>query len=85
MARVIVYSQPHCPACNAQKAWFRSEQVAFEDRDVTARQEWLEELVGLGSQGTPTTIVESGGAREVVIGFDRGRLRTLLRDAARGA
>lgn len=79
VAGVIVYSQPTCPPCRAEKAWFESQGVAFEDRDVTADPRWLQELVALGSQSTPTTVVESDGSREVVIGFDRTRLRALLR------
>lgn len=35
----------------------------------------MEELVELGSQGTPTTIIErDGGDRKVLIGFDIPKL-----------
>lgn len=78
MAKVIVYSQPTCGPCNAEKAWFDAEGIAYEDRNVHASQDWLRELVALGSQSTPTTVVESEDGRDVVIGFDRNRLRALL-------
>jgi arsenate reductase-like glutaredoxin family protein len=78
VAKVTVYSQPHCAPCAAEKAWFHSEHVAFEDRDVSSNPAWLEELLALGSQSTPTTVVEAEDGRQVVIGFDRPRLRTLL-------
>jgi glutaredoxin len=77
--KVTVYSQPHCPACNAEKAWFASEQIAFDDRDVSINSTWLAELMALGSRATPTTVVEADEGRQVVVGFDRNRLRALLR------
>lgn len=48
--------------------------VQFVERDVRADPQAVEELIGLGSRSTPTTLV--GG--EVVIGFDRLRLDQLL-------
>ena len=36
------------------------------------------ELVGLGSHSAPTTVVESDAGRDVLIGFDRRRLRRWL-------
>jgi hypothetical protein len=40
---------------------------------------WIQELIDLGSQGTPTTVVEGDdGAREVIVGFDRKRLAKAL-------
>jgi hypothetical protein len=56
----------------------REEGVAFEDRNIRENRDWLMELVDLGSQGTPTTVIESDGLREVIIGFDRVRLRRAL-------
>lgn len=78
MAKVIVYSQPTCPPCKAEKAWFDEQGIAYEDRNVHASEDWLRELVALGSQSTPTTVVESEAGRDVVIGFDRTRLKALL-------
>lgn len=78
MAKVIVYSQPACAPCSAEKAWFDQEGIAYEERDVQASADWLTELVAPGSPSTPTTVVESGNGRQVVVGFDRGRLRAVL-------
>lgn len=78
MTKVIVYTQPTCAPCHAETAWMREEGVAFEDRNIRENRDWLMELVDLGSQGTPTTVIESDGLREVIIGFDRVRLRRAL-------
>jgi len=78
VSRVIVYSQPGCGACRAEKDWLSQQGVAFEDRDIRAKPEWLQEIRVLGSQATPTTVVETEWGREVVIGFDRALLSKLL-------
>ncbi len=79
MAKVLVYSQPGCGACQAEKAWLSEKGVAYEDRDIRQDPKWLEELVELGSRGTPTTIIEhEGQERQVVIGFDAARMTKAL-------
>ena len=51
----------------------------FEDRDIGENRAWVSELIELGSQGTPTTVIEDEGAeRQVIIGFDRQRLSKAL-------
>lgn len=34
--------------------------------------------MAIGSRGTPTTVVTEGDRKDIVIGFDRARLATLL-------
>jgi glutaredoxin len=79
MATVVVYTQPGCGACQSEKAWLVEKGVAYEDRDIRKDAKWLEELVELGSRGTPTTIVERDGEeRQVLIGFDPQKLSQAL-------
>ena len=78
MTKVIVYSQPTCAPCHAEKAWMREQGIAFEDRNIRDNAAWLRELIALGSQGTPTTLIEADGERQVIIGFDRARLSRAL-------
>lgn len=78
MRHVIVYTQPGCSACHAQKEWMRSQGLAYEDRNIAEHQGRAGDLQHLGSHATPTTVVETDAEREVVIGFDRGRLQHLL-------
>jgi hypothetical protein len=35
-------------------------------------------LIDLGSRGTPTTVIEREGNRQVIIGFDPGKLSKAL-------
>lgn len=48
--------------------------IPFTERNVGADPEALRELVNLGSQATPTTLIDE----QVVIGFDRARIDQLL-------
>lgn len=52
--------------------------MEFEDRDIRVNKDWVNELIGLGSSGTPTTVVEEDGNREVIIGFNQQKLSELL-------
>jgi hypothetical protein len=48
--------------------------IPFTERNISTDTESLRELLNLGSQSTPTTLVDE----QVVIGFDRSRRLTQL-------
>ncbi len=48
--------------------------VAYTAKDISSDTEARKELASLGSRATPTITVDN----EVIIGFDRGKLSTLL-------
>jgi glutaredoxin 3 len=48
--------------------------VVFTEKDISKDMEARKELVALGSRATPTIKVDD----EVIIGFDRAKLSTLL-------
>ncbi len=72
--QVIVYTQPGCGPCAAEKEFLNNNGVEFEERDIRANPEYLRELMELGAQATPTTLVDE----EVIMGFDRAKLSDLL-------
>ena len=72
--RVIIYTQPDCAGCHAEKAWLSRRRITFEERDIRADPKWLAELQALGGKATPATLVEAGGRRQVVLGFDEHQL-----------
>lgn len=78
MAKVIVYSQPTCPTCKAGKEWLTSLGVEFEDRNVRENPAWMNELFRLGSESTPTIVVNAPDGPKVVIGFDRKKLYGMI-------
>lgn len=52
--------------------------IEFDERDITKNDAWLDELMELGSNATPTTVVEWDEGREVITGFDKNKLTALL-------
>ena len=56
------------------KEFLSQKGVVFVERDVAEDETALIELEQLGVFTTPVTVIDD----EVVIGFDRERLRTLL-------
>jgi len=61
--------------CKAAKEFLSSQGVPFEDVNVMANADAREELVRLtGRMAVPVIVVDG----QVVVGFDRARLQTLL-------
>jgi hypothetical protein len=54
--------------------YLSQRDIPFTERNISTDLEALRELINLGSQSTPTTLVDE----QVVIGFDRSRLNQLL-------
>ena len=61
--RVVVYTQPGCSGCRAEKAWLTQRGITFEERNIRADAATLAELQALGAKATPATVVETGGKR----------------------
>ncbi len=64
MADVVIYTKTGCPYCAAAKAHYTSEKIAFEERNVHSKKEWLDEL-----------LKHSGGQRKVPVIVDKGRVQ----------
>jgi glutaredoxin 3 len=60
--------------CGREKAWLSEHSIEFEEQDVAADEEALEELERRNVFSTPATLVDD----ELVVGFDRERLSRLL-------
>ncbi len=72
--QVIVYSQPGCGGCEAEKAFLAERGIPFADRDIRADQAALQELLDLGYRATPVTLIDG----KAVVGFDRRKIERLL-------
>ncbi|HOV47180.1 MAG: glutaredoxin family protein [Anaerolineae bacterium] len=73
--RVIVFSTPTCPYCQAAKRYLQQRGVPFEDEDVSQNMIAAQYMVQRsGQQGVP--VIQVGN--EIVVGFDRARLDALL-------
>lgn len=75
MQKVIIYSTPYCVYCKAAKEFFQENGVTYEEKDVAKDEEAREYMIHKsGQMGVP--VIEIGD--EVVVGFDKKRLATLL-------
>lgn len=76
---VTVYSTPTCPYCDMAKQYFDAHNVAYTSYDVSADQAKAEEMVKKsGQMGVPVIVLEKDGQEEIVVGFDQGKLQSLL-------
>ena len=75
MKKVTIYTTPTCHFCHAAKDFFQENNVAFEEIDVVANRDKAKEMIEKsGQMGVPVIIIDD----EIIVGFDEGRLRTLL-------
>ncbi len=79
--KITIYSTITCPYCKMLKDYFVSKNVSFieklVDQDEVAKNEMQSESGGF--LGVPFTVItKDDGTKESVIGFDRGKLDTIL-------
>jgi glutaredoxin len=60
--------------CQSVKEFLSQNGIAYEEKDVSADEAALHELMHMGVFTTPATVIDG----EVVVGFDRKRLAELL-------
>jgi len=76
MPNVKVYSTPTCPYCIRAKDYLKNKNIAFQNIDVSEDPEAAEEMVRIsGQMGVPVIVIDD----QVVIGFDKARINSLLK------
>lgn len=76
MANVKVYSTPTCPYCIRLKTYLDSKAVQYVNFDVSADEAKLQEMISIsGQMGVPVIDIDG----EVIIGFDREQIDSLLK------
>lgn len=81
---VKLYSTATCPYCKMEKAYLEKNKVAFDlvmvDRDQAAAEDMVRKS---GQMGVPVTeVVFDDGDSEIIVGFDKDRLNSLLKISA---
>ena len=72
---VKIYTTPTCGFCHAEKEFFKEHNIEFQDFDVFSDAQAREEMINrTGQMGVPVTDIDG----QLVVGFDRGRLKELL-------
>lgn len=78
---ITIYSTTTCPYCKMLKDYFVEKNITFSEKlvdiDDTAREEMMANSGGF--LGVPfTTITLDTGKKETVLGFDKGKINSLL-------
>lgn len=80
MPQVTVYTTTTCPYCKMLKDYLKEKNISFSekltDQDDAAREELSQNSKGF--LGVPFTLIEKDGLKEGVVGFDKGKLDSLL-------
>jgi len=75
-AKVTIYTTPTCVWCGRVKEFFKENGVKYTEVDVTKDPAKAQEMIEKsGQMGVP--VVDIGG--DIVIGFDKARLKKLLK------
>lgn len=72
---IILYTQPHCPACRRIEEFLTFHEVDYTKLDVSEDYDARDDLWEVhGSQNTPTLVIDG----EAIIGFRREELERRL-------
>lgn len=78
---VTVYSTTTCPYCKMLKDYLSQHNIAFTEKLVDQDEPAREEMMGLsgGFLGVPfTNIQKDDRTKETVVGFDKGKVDSIL-------
>lgn len=74
MAQAIVYSQNHCPYCAQLKSYLQEQGIDYEERNIEENPEYGEELIRLGIQSVPVTVI----GETTILGLNPTRIKKAL-------
>lgn len=80
---VSIYTTPTCIYCNQVKAFFKENNIEYQEFDVSVDVEKKKEMIDKsGQMGVPVVAVDDpsdpSGEPEIVVGFDKAKLTKLL-------
>lgn len=75
MPKITIFTTPTCVYCKAAKAFFKENNVAYEEKDVSTDAKARDEMIAKSNQmGVPVILLGD----EVVVGFDKPALTKWL-------
>lgn len=79
MPKITIYSTPTCAFCQMAKEFFKEHNLVYTDINVAEDHAKAQEMVEKSGQlGVPVIVIEKDGKENIVIGFDRAELSSLL-------
>lgn len=79
--QVTIYSTTTCPYCKMLKDYLGQKSIPFSEKLVDIDEAAKDEMMAAsnGFLGVPfTIIVKDGGVKETIVGFDKGKLDSVL-------
>ncbi len=77
--KITIYSTATCGFCKMLKSYLNDKGIKYDVKMADEDQNIARELYEKSGQlGVPFTIVEKDGKEEKILGFDRGRIDTVL-------
>ena len=79
--QITIYSTTTCPYCKMLKDFLTSKGASFTEKLVDTDEEAQKEMAAAsgGFLGVPfTSIVKDDGTKDTVLGFDQGKLNSIL-------
>lgn len=74
MAKITIYTTPSCVYCKMTKTFFKQNNVAYEEKDVSVDEQARDEMISKSHQmGVPVVDIDG----QIVVGFDKERLAQL--------
>lgn len=75
MPKITIYTTPTCVYCKATKAFFKENNISYEEKDVSTDAAARDEMIAKSNQmGVPVIDVDG----KLVVGFDKARLQKLI-------
>ena len=76
MKNVTIYSTPACHFCHAAKEFFKKNNIAFTDYDVSIDQTKRAEMIEKsGQMGVPVLDIKG----KIIVGFDQDAIEKALK------
>jgi glutaredoxin len=77
---VVIYSTTTCPYCKMLKSYLEEKGIKYKEKLVDQNDAAREEMVNIsgGFLGVPYTVIKKDGKEEKIVGFDKGKLNSVL-------
>lgn len=77
---VTIYSTTTCPYCKMLKEYLDQKGIEYKEKLVDQDDAAREEMVNIsgGFLGVPYTVIKKDGKEEKIVGFDKGKLNSVL-------
>ncbi len=78
-ATVTIYSTQTCGYCKLAKEYLKANNYPYDEIDVGLDKEKAREMIEKsGQMGVPVITINKDGQEEVIVGYDKNRLASML-------